>query len=75
MLFLEIQRQPPSNAPSEPSSLVTPACSSHSVALSGHRWVLLERLEVEEDGLLRHQDETELGPHITETLDFNSEVL
>lgn len=32
-------------------------------------------MEVEEDGLLRHQDEVELGPHIMETLDFNSKVL
>lgn len=56
---------------------MTPACSSYSVTLSGHGWarVLLERLEVEEDGLLRYQDEAELGPHLTETLDFNSEVL
>lgn len=61
----------------EPSPRVTPARSSYSVTLSGHGWaqVLLERLEVEEDGVLRHQDEVELGPYITETLNFNSEVL
>lgn len=56
---------------------MTPACSSDSATLSDHGGVqvLLERLEVEEDGLLRQQEETELGPHIRETLNFNSEVL
>lgn len=64
-------------APMGPSPHVTPPCSSDSATLSDcvGAQVLLERLEVEEDGLLRHQDKAELGPHIRETLNFNSEVL
>lgn len=56
---------------------MTPACSSDGGTLFDHggAQVLLERLEVEQDGLLRHQDEVELCPYIMETLDLDSEVL
>lgn len=56
---------------------MTPACSSDSATLCDHGCAhdLLERLEVEEDGLLGQQDKAELGSHIREILNFNSEVL